>query len=193
MDRQMGIFVDLIECRLREGVFIHDLKAIGNMDILSVISSEGNKHICLVQGHQAKETTETFFGEQLNLIYTAPSLISEDKIIVSFISSHRDMTRFVEIVKEKVGKVVNMTFKQSTYERKELLSVLTEKQREVMSAAYRHGYYDIPRRIGSEELAEKLEMSKPTLMEHMRKAERRIFMELMEGSPETEPRGEGSP
>jgi predicted DNA binding protein len=189
MDHTRGIFVDLIECRLREGVSIHDLKAIGNMDILSVISSEENKHVCLVQGKQAKEANETFYGEQLNLIYTAPSLISEDKIVISFISSHRDMMRFVEIVKEKVGQVVNMTFKQSTYERKELLSVLTDKQREVMMAAYRHGYYDIPRRIGSEDLAEKLEMSKPTLLEHMRKAERRIFMELMEGSPETERRG----
>lgn len=184
MDHVKGLYVDLIECHLKENVSIHDLTTIGNMDILSVISSEGDKHICLVLGHQTKETSETFNGQELNLIYTAPSLVSEDKVVVSFISSQKDMMGFVEMVKAKIGKVVNMTFKQSTYEKKDLLSILTEKQREIMSAAYHNGYYDIPKRIGSEALAEKLGLSKPTLLEHLRKAERRIFTELLAGAPE---------
>jgi predicted DNA binding protein len=182
MDHMKGLYVDLIECHLKENVAIEELTSIGNMDILSVIRSEGEKHICLVLGHQQEDANDIFRG--LNLIYTAPSLISEDRIIVSFISSQKDMARFVELVKAHIGKVVNMTFKQSTYEKKDLLSILTDKQREMMTAAYRYGYYDIPKRISSDRLSEKVNVSKPTLLEHLRKAERRILTEILAGTPE---------
>jgi predicted DNA binding protein len=181
MDHMKGIYVDLIECQLRENVSIDELSSIGDLDILSVIRSEGDKHICLVLGHEKEDASDIF--KELNLIYTAPSLISEDRIIISFISSQKDMARFVELVKGHIGKVVKMSFKQSTYERKDLLSVLTDKQREIMIAAYRHGYYDIPTGISSERLAEKVKVSKPTLLEHLRKAERRILAEILAGSP----------
>jgi predicted DNA binding protein len=182
MDHVKGLYVDLIECHLKENVSIDELTTIGDMDILSVISSEGDKHICLVLGHESKKANDAF--SDLNLIYTAPSLISEDRVIISFISSQKDMARFVEMVKAQIGKVVNITFKQSTYEKKDLPSVLTGKQRELMAAAFRYGYYDIPKRISSEQLSERLNISKPTLLEHLRKAERRIFTEIFAGSPE---------
>ncbi|HEY3420926.1 MAG TPA: helix-turn-helix domain-containing protein [Methanomassiliicoccales archaeon] len=182
LDHMKNLFVDLIECHLKEGVSINDLTSIGNMDILSVIRSEGDKHICLVLGHESKDTTDVF--RELNLIYTAPSLVSEDRVIVSFISSQKDMMRFVDLVKADIGKVVNMSFKKSTYEKRDLLSILTDKQREMMAAAYRYGYYDIPKRISSEQLSEKVNISKPTLLEHLRKAENRIFTEILAGSPE---------
>jgi predicted DNA binding protein len=182
MDHLKGLYVDLIECHLKENVSIDELTSIGNMDILSVIRSEGDKHTCLVLGHETKDASDIF--KELNLIYTAPSLISEDRVIVSFISGQKDLMRFVELVKAHIGKIVNMTFKQSTYEKKDLLSILTDKQREIMTAAYRYGHYDIPKRISSEQLSEKLSISKPTLLEHLRKAERRIFTEILAGSPE---------
>lgn len=182
MDHMKGLYVDLIECHLKENVSIDELSAIGDMDILSVIRSEGDRHICLVLGHERDGSSDVF--KELNLIYTAPSLVSEDKVIVSFISSQKDMMRFVDLVKANIGKVVNISFKQSTYEKKDLLSILTDKQREIMTAAYRYGYYDIPRRISSEKLSEKVKVSKPTLLEHLRKAENRILTEMLAGSPE---------
>lgn len=183
MDREEGLYVDLIECHLKENVSIDELSSIGDMDILSVIRSEGDKHICLVLGH-AEEANDLYKGSELNLIYTAPSLISEDRIIVSFISGQKDIMKFVELVKARVGKVVNMTFKQSAYEKKNLLFILTDKQREIVTAAFRYGYYDIPKRISSEQLSRKVMISKPTLLEHLRKAEIRIFKEILAGSPE---------
>jgi predicted DNA binding protein len=182
IDHEKGLYVDVIECHLKENVSINKLSSIGNMDILSVIRSDGDKHICLVLGHETEETNDRIREMELNLIYTAPSLISEDRIIVSFISSHKDMMKFVEVVKAQIGKIVNMTFRQSTYEKKDLLSILTGKQREIMTAAYRYGYYDIPRRISSEQLSEKVKVSRPTLLEHIRKAERTIITELLAGS-----------
>jgi len=56
---------------------------------------------------------------------------------------------------------------------------LTDKQRRVLTTAYRLGYYDVPRRITSEELARKLNLVKSTFSAHVRKAERRLLAELL--------------
>jgi len=59
------------------------------------------------------------------------------------------------------------------------LARLTKKQRDVLKKAYELGYYDRPRRIGSEELAQKLNLAKSTLVAHRRKAERRVLAQVL--------------
>lgn len=181
LDHIKGLFIDLIECRLREGVSIGDVHVIGDMEVLSVVSSEGDKHICLVKGRESEASREEFSKEEMDLIYTTPSMVSEDRIVVSFICSQRDLERFVGRVRERVGRVVNMSFSPASYTRKETLSSLTDRQREVIVAAYAHGYFEIPRRIGSDQLADKLGMSRSTLLEHMRKSEARLMRHIMAG------------
>ncbi|ADJ14020.1 helix-turn-helix domain-containing protein [Halalkalicoccus jeotgali] len=52
---------------------------------------------------------------------------------------------------------------------------LTERQHEVAAQALARGYYDWPRGITNEKLAEKLGISRATLHEHLRKAERTVL------------------
>lgn len=185
MDYEQALFVDLIECVAKEGVSIHDLPVIGNMEVLSIIKSEGNRHTCLVKGREEGETAKTYAELDLDLIYTTPSYQSEDKVVLSFIGEQRNLMRFVEMLKgADFGDITNMTFKRGAYQRKDLLSVLTDRQREVMVAAYRHGYYDLPKGISSVRLSERVALSKPTMLEHLRKAEGRLLAEIMEGYSE---------
>ena len=175
IDYAGGIFVDVIECVLKENVSIDELKQIGNMEILNVLKSDDNKHICMVRGQQSHVELD------LDLIWTTPSMISEDKVVVSFIGAEKSILKFVEVTRADVGEITNMSFQRAAYEKQDILSILTVKQREALAAAYKHGYYDIPRKISSERLSEKVNISKPTLMEHLRKAERRILVEIMAG------------
>lgn len=185
MDYEEALFVDLIECITKEGVSIHDLPSIGNMEVLSIIKSEGNRHTCLVKGREEGEAKDSYKELDLDLVYTTPSYQSEDRVVISFIGAQKNLMTFVEMFKyADFGKITNMTFKRAAYQRKDLLSVLTDKQREVMVAAYRHGYYDIPKGISSARLSEKVDISKPTLLEHLRKAEGRILAEIMAGYSE---------
>jgi predicted DNA binding protein len=185
MDFEEALFVDLIECQTRADVSIHDLQTIGNMEILSVIKSEGNRHTCLVKGREEGETKDNYRELDLDIIYTTPSYQSLDRVILSFIGAEENLRRFVGMLKDsQIGKITNMTFKRAVYQKKDVLSVLTDKQREVMVAAYKHGYYDLPKRISSERLSERVSISKPTLLEHLRKAEKRIFAEIMAGYSE---------
>lgn len=54
-------------------------------------------------------------------------------------------------------------------------SSLSERQREVFSLAQQRGYYRWPREVSASELADELDVSKTTLLEHLRKAEAKLL------------------
>lgn len=61
------------------------------------------------------------------------------------------------------------------------IATLTARQLEVLEAAYRAGYFRWPRDSSAEEVAEMLDISRPTLHAHLRKAEEQLFGELFDG------------
>jgi hypothetical protein len=182
IDREKGICVDLIECRLREGLSIEDTGWFGHMEVLSVLKSEGDVHTCLVKYYEpGGSDAEADADFDMDLVYTTPSLISEDRMVISAIGLDRDLARFMDGVRKHVGEVVNMSLTRAAYQRRDILTVLTDRQREVLTTANEHGYYDYPRRTSSERLAERVGISKPVLLQHLRKAEGRIMADIFAG------------
>jgi PAS domain S-box-containing protein len=62
----------------------------------------------------------------------------------------------------------------------DLRTRLTERQLEVVEAAYHAGYFEWPRETTAEELAAALDIASPTLHQHLRKAHRRLVTALVE-------------
>lgn len=58
-------------------------------------------------------------------------------------------------------------------------SPLTARQQDVVNQALARGYYDWPRKINNEDLAAELDISRATLHEHLRKAERKLLSEVL--------------
>ena len=58
-------------------------------------------------------------------------------------------------------------------------SLLTDRQREILSIAVEMGYYHTPRRTTHEEIATQTSIATTTVSEHLRKIERRVFTELV--------------
>ena len=52
---------------------------------------------------------------------------------------------------------------------------LSERQREAFDLARSRGYYEWPRAVSAADLAAELDVSKPTLLEHLRKAEAKLL------------------
>ncbi len=52
---------------------------------------------------------------------------------------------------------------------------LTKQQLHVLRLAYAQGYYDVPRKISTEQLANLLQKEKGTVGEHLRRAEKKIM------------------
>ncbi|MHA2233374.1 MAG: helix-turn-helix domain-containing protein [Candidatus Hodarchaeales archaeon] len=56
---------------------------------------------------------------------------------------------------------------------------LTTKQLQALSTAYNKGYYELPRMVFLEKLAEEMEIHRRTYEEHLRKAEKKIMSVLI--------------
>ncbi len=110
---------------------------------------------------------------------STPYEIRDGKVKVTFLGSSKQIKDLMAMVKRTgVGfKVVSLT--DAKFPPTSPLNALTEKQREVLIAAYRSGYYDVPRRTSSESLAKKIGIRAPTLVMHRRKAERRLLEQLI--------------
>ncbi|MCG1004974.1 MULTISPECIES: helix-turn-helix domain-containing protein [Halobacterium] len=71
---------------------------------------------------------------------------------------------------------------------------LTDRQYEVIEHAIEAGYFEWPREITSEELAADMEITRSTMLEHLRKAESKLLTDALEtATTGTEQRGHTEP
>lgn len=80
---------------------------------------------------------------------------------------------------ERVSQDFNRQITPSTTEWHELLSSIPDRQREFLTLALEHGYFEIPRQITLQELAEKMGITKTTASNHLRKAEQQVMTFLI--------------
>jgi len=111
---------------------------------------------------------------------STPFELKDGKLRVTLLGSSSQLKRYLSglskqtLVKYRIASLTDARFPPNSP-----VARLTEKQRRVLVTAYRLGYYDVPRRISSEELAKKLNLVKSTFSAHVRKAERRLLAELL--------------
>lgn len=110
---------------------------------------------------------------------STPFEVRENRMKISFLGSTREIRSFLTFLRKsglsyKVNLLADARFPPSSP-----LAKLTDKQRKVISIAFDFGYYDIPRKLGSTKLAEKLGIGNPAFVMHRRKAERKIMAELL--------------
>jgi predicted DNA binding protein len=65
-------------------------------------------------------------------------------------------------------------------------SVLSERQSEVVTTALRRGYYEWPRDVDAETLADELGIAHSTFLEHLRKAERLLLEDALSRGDRTD-------
>ncbi len=66
-------------------------------------------------------------------------------------------------------------------------SMLTDRQLEVVTRALEEGYFEWPRTIDSEELADELGISRTTMLEHLRKAQSKLLTSAIEENDRLQP------
>ncbi len=60
-------------------------------------------------------------------LYTTPNLISEERFVISAIGDDRDLARFMDGVKKHVGEVTKMSMSRAAYQRRDILTMLTDR------------------------------------------------------------------
>lgn len=57
---------------------------------------------------------------------------------------------------------------------------LTDRQEEVIRTAFEMGYYEVPREVSTEEVADELDLDASTVAEHLQRAERNVLSRVLE-------------
>jgi len=109
----------------------------------------------------------------------SPLGFRDNKFRLTFLGSQRQIRLFLGKLEERglafrISSVMDASFSPDAP-----LGVLTEKQRNVIVSAFKVGYYDLPRKLDSDQLADRLNLANSTVVEHIRKAERRMLAEML--------------
>ena len=114
---------------------------------------------------------------------STPFALRDGRLTLTFLGNSKQIRTYLEALENsrtqmhlhyRVVSLMDARFPPSSP-----ITRLTEKQRQILITAYRLGYYDVPRRITSQELAKKVNLVKSTLSAHVRKAEHRLLTEIL--------------
>jgi hypothetical protein len=114
-------------------------------------------------------------------VHSAPTRIENGREYwkVCFAGERGDIETALDAVREEAGAEITVeriaTSDTVEPERARRLGTLTATQREVFELARERGYYQWPRGVSTRELAGELDISKTTLLEHLRKAEAKLL------------------
>lgn len=84
------------------------------------------------------------------------------------------LSEFGNVVVERITQDFRREIMPSRAEWQELLSSIPPRQREFLNTAAEEGYFEIPREVTLEELADEMGITKTTASNHLRKAEREL-------------------
>ncbi|MFW9780447.1 MAG: helix-turn-helix domain-containing protein [Candidatus Heimdallarchaeota archaeon] len=175
----------IIQIQMKEGFSLKDLPTPEHLLSLTILSESGNNYTCLAKIQYLSDQfgmLEQYapIARNFDVIFDLPGFINEEKLILSFIGENETIKALLSFFKDmwtiKVTSIQNYSFTEF-----DLLSILTEKQKDILLQAKERGYYQSPRGITTEGLSKQLGITKSTVIEHLRKAENRIISAVLAG------------
>ncbi|UPV76546.1 helix-turn-helix domain-containing protein (plasmid) [Halorussus limi] len=114
-------------------------------------------------------------GGEARIVAEVPSIYRVTTVVDRFLDTHPSAEVVARRQKDHdVPVFTRREFEQAVEDR------LTDRQREVLEAAFAGGYFDWPRENSGEEVAAELGVTNTTFSQHLRTAERKIFSILVD-------------
>jgi len=162
----------------KKAAFLRDLK---NHD--RIINAELKDHCIIGQMREPIELAEMY---QYNIVQVEPVKVSSDGTEVWTVASwnKEELMGFCELMECKYGSTL-LKMREEPISNISVLTIhpeLTDSQRRAIYLALEHGYYNIPRDIKLETLAELMGVSYSTFQVHLRKAEKKLLPYFFENS-----------
>jgi DNA-binding CsgD family transcriptional regulator len=110
---------------------------------------------------------------------STPYEIKDGMLKITFLGNENEINGFMVYFKKLGVRFRIVLLMDAKFLPSSPLSYLTEKQKEVLTMAFNLGYYDVPRRIESKDIAKRLGIRGSTLVLHRRKAEKRLIAEVI--------------
>lgn len=187
-----GVKIAVCDFKIKERFTFDDVNLPEEWKILDILKETDHIYTCLLKTHYTSDSAKAinFFEEkeyanlrkffESDIIFDLPFILSEGKVVMTFTAENEAIKGLLKKI-NLIGTIENISFQPATFSEQNLLSCLTERQKEVITAAKKSGYYDVPRKITTEELSKNLGISTATTLEHLRKAEQRIISNILAG------------
>lgn len=147
-------------------------------DVLDV-EAENTYHLYLhVHPGEPAGTLMALCYEFALIIDTPIEFTDHGGVLVTIVGTHDMLREALKAVPDDITISIQQVGQYSPGTR-DMLSMLTERQREVFETAVDMGYYDIPRQVNQSDLADALDCAPSTVDEHLRKAESRVLRGLV--------------
>lgn len=172
-----GYTLGIARILLTEGNSLNEVRFPQHFRILDTFESKGREHICLVKVSVPEQFTSMLRWVDVEVIWERPLLFTQDTITFGATGPEPALEKVVHFSK-LLGTVTSIAYEAAGYRGYQVLPLLSEKERLVLTAAIGSGYYEYPRRTSATDLAEKLGYSKSTLIEYLRKAENKVMDEI---------------
>lgn len=147
-------------------------------DLLDV-DAEDTYHLYLhVKPGEPAGTLMALCYEFALIIDTPIEFTPRGGVLLTIVGTHDMLREALKAVPDGISISIQQVGQYSPGTR-DMLSMLTERQREVFETAVEMGYYDIPRQVNQSDLAAALECAPSTVDEHLRKAESKMLSALL--------------
>jgi len=160
---------------------IRELQGKGLLTNVEVLYKENDgSMVVFMEGKSCVPPTPKKMKPFQVMISKPPEFLDVDKMKVEVIGKEKEIQMFLRYAATLTNQPFKLIGLSSLVPKQEShLANLTARQRQVLISAYSLGYYDVPRRVSSEEVSRHLNMDKSTFVEHLRKAERKIMADVI--------------
>lgn len=166
-------FVDLWEVRFRPGRSAADLEGAFGIVSASPVSSRGSRDLVVVRAPFHGFLKRLYFG--FGVSFEPPLEFSPEAVRVTLIGSDTAMRRALAYLRRSRLEFEILSTGVFAGPGADPMSRLTERQRQVLEAAFRRGYFEVPAQVTTRELAKGLGTSHQAVAEVLHRAERRIL------------------
>lgn len=182
-------FLVLCELEWKKGVKDHEEKLkdiqerIDLVQDVIIISDDKDRTLCFIKGVYDQRYTDLFlFTTKEFLCFVEYPLLGTAEYGEGFlVGPPKEVNRLMEFM-QTWGAEWDVRGVMDYYTRdRGILTVLTEKQLEVMKTAYAQGFFDHPRKKDARDIAYTMGISHATFLTHIRKSQKRILGALLEG------------
>lgn len=178
--------VEILSCEGPRGVSrIHvaerpDEQRLDNCDTIQWwehVSAAESEHVYLVEMSVADRLASVGVDAD-GLLRAEQAEVNDSGVTVDQAGSQEQLSDMLTEMKA-AGFDISLEKLQDYRVRETSLDALTDRQHEVLEAAYTLGYYDVPRRSSTAEIAAELDVDDSTVAEHLQRAEHNLLKTLL--------------
>lgn len=154
-----------------------ELSALDCVDQWNHVTERDDSHLYVIS-FTAPELPESLEETAEDLVGTCDPELDDRGATMSLVGPHEAISGQLDEY-ESVGVSPNLQ-RIGGYDGPDYpLDDLTSRQREVIEKAWEMGYYEVPREVSADEIADELDLDSSTVNEHLQRAERNLLGRLL--------------